>query len=86
MSKTKKYKKDAYAIKYTKEDIKEVVERSEATILDRKTLIKLVEDKMQAQKSLLLAESAVSNYCIAGWKYTINECRKQIKKVKAKVK
>ena len=86
MSKTKKHKKDAYAIKYTKEDIKELVERLEATILDRSTMIKLVEDKMQAQKSLLLTESAVSNYCIAGWKEAIAECRKQIKKAKAKVK
>ena len=86
MSKTKKHKKDAYAIKYTKEDIKELVERLEATILDKMTWIKLVEEKERARKEVRLAESAVSKQCIANWKETIIACRKQIKKVKAKVK
>ena len=85
-AKKTRYKKDAYATAYTKEDIKTMVEKLEAIILDKVTWIKLVEEKERARKEVRLAESAVSKQCIANWKETIAECRKQIKKVKAKAK
>jgi len=75
-----------YEIGYTKEDVKELVKRLNKTILDRTTLINLVKDKMQAKKKLLLAESAVSNYCIADWLETIDACQKQIKILKVRAK
>ena len=86
--KTKKTepKHATYKVEYSREDVKDVIGRLNATIDDRQELINLVEIKKQAKKDLLQAELEVMSYCELSWRKTIRACEKEIKRLKAKAK
>ena len=86
--KTKKAtsKHATYKVEYTKEEVKDVVKRINATINNRQNLIDLITIKKRAKMDLLNAEINVMNFCIVDWQKTVSACKNEIKRLKAKAK